>query len=350
MADAAGETAALRRWKRNIPSHLMGLILLGAIVLAWNSPTSKGTAPAVKGAQVEMTEQRRSATTTCFRSTGGTCFVSGCAAERGNTTCQVSHGLGFLGWHSCECQEPAPCAHSDGKCYAFPEERWRASLRGEAEWLLGLSLAPMLRSGVTKGIAKVLALDHLTSVPQPPKKLDYISLRTWDQVREASDFEYKYQAYATSAIKGVVFHASQPTFFLYTYAAYSDSMGVWQWSFATIVVTMEVLYLCIIVFGINRNPRWLLYCPMSDEQDLLGDKSPGSLWYVAGPAVFILHQCDCQCSAVVVSVFNTFASLCGIVALCIGLSGIGVMFPSLAVAYVLCSLELFVFVLMILQS
>mmetsp|Transcript_23358 Transcript_23358/g.66407 ORF Transcript_23358/g.66407 Transcript_23358/m.66407 type:complete len:405 (+) Transcript_23358:135-1349(+) len=337
-------------------NQAMGLLLLATVAVAWTSPPAIWTRPAFTGAGVQLAELPGSEAS-CVQATGGTCFVGGCAADRGNTTCRVTPGIKFAGWHTCDCQYPTPCAHSNGTCHASPEKGWRMGLRGESEWFLGFALAPIMRSGVTQVFTKFFAFDHMISIPQPPLTLDYTDEKygTWDGIRMASNFQgHRYQAYFVSAVKLAGFHCMQPMLFMLPYAAYSHSMGWVQFTCATVVVVGEVWYLYIIVRGAIVNPRWLLYAPLSDERSYrswravdgpFGDdgylgRMMGPAWYFAGPATFISSSIGDSTLIIISGFGQAFVSVCAYLAIVIGLAGHGVMYPSLLVGYMLAAFEL----------
>lgn len=319
----------------------MGLVILLMMLAMWKGQSMQKTSDAA-GHVVQLSgdpDNQKS----CRRATGGTCFLTGCAAYRGNTSCDVSLGISMLGWHGCNCQSPTPCAHSDGKCYSNPEEGWRQRLQGESELIVFFALAPVMRSGVTQLFSRFLALDHLVSIPSKAKvKIDFHALKSWDDVRKESNFEYYWQAIAVSAIKAGGLHAMQPFLFVVPYAAYSKDMGWIQFVCATFVVLNELWYLFIIPYAMRLNPKWLLYPPLSDTTDPLSFtyEKPGPVAYFVAPAFFITASIDCWGFMFFFSAFyGIFASVCAWVALAVGLVGNGVMFPSLLIGYILSAFE-----------
>ena len=210
---------------------------------------------------------------------------------------------------------------------------------------------------VWKLVSKVFALDHMVSVPHPdsPLKLDYRALKTWDDVRQASKIEYKWQAILLSSIKIFGLHALQPCLFVLPYLAYSSSMGWVQFFCATVVLVNEIWYLFIIAYGFCLNAKWLLYAPLSDTQDPLSMgiyTECGAATYLCAPALFIMDHCWAAYSepfhefALEFSgLYGLFASVNAWVAILIGFIGHGAIFPSLLVGYMLSALELLCYLL-----
>jgi len=249
-----------------------------------------------------------------------------------------------------------PCAHIDGHCYDQPEKsdgmvgRMRASLLKENRWAVGFAIAPIMRSGVISLVWNKLGLNHLTSVPQRIR-IDFGALQTWDDVRRASYFECKFQAYLVSFIKLVFFHVMQPLLFFVPFISYCSGMGRIQLGCATAVVVNELLYCFWIVKGLTKNAKWLLYAPQGDTRpEQFEGVHSTPMWYFVNPAAFIAYSIkepgDTGNGLRFALVCGIIASVSSFVALVVGFAPTlpgyefrGVMFPTLCVGYVLAFIE-----------
>lgn len=357
------------RWRSNVTrTSMMGIVLFFVALLSLTSAIAARKSTSAPISLISLSAEQPGSRHTagqkkysCQRATGGTCFLFDCAEDRGNTYCAVEPGIDIafglrMGWHSCECQGDTPCAHRDGTCHANPEESWRQWFRSAGEWAILFALAPILRSGALSVLQGIIGLDHLMGIPvkRKYKMVNFFDLKDWDAVRIESDFTYRWQAVLVSGMKFIGLHAAQPILFFLPFIGYSPYMGWCQFIIAGIVVLNEMLYLLVACAAVLYNPTFLLYGPFSSDLKIDVDDFPRSAsCYFAAPAVFIYNMAGFSEKSVWADnfavVYPAVASVCAWLALFIGLSGHGVMFPALLVGYVFCGMEAVALVIHMLQ-
>jgi hypothetical protein len=94
------------------------------------------------------------------------------------------------------------------------------------------------------------------------------------------------QAFWQPAIKLVLWHWSQPLFYLLmllSYRCYIASLGEWQPHFATVVAVREVLYFASTVLAFWKCPVFLLMDPVTAWQEAKGCAEGAlrvSMWFL----------------------------------------------------------------------
>lgn len=331
-----GEDAGRRTCRHIAP--MMGLVFFVCILIdlgAVNSTPAPAT-PVMLAAGNETVSP-------AYADTGGTCFFFGCASDR-KALCVVdpafvSLGGVRVGWAGCRCQSDVPYAWpSDGRCHSAPHEQaaWRGWFRSEGTWAVTCGLAPVLRSGFFSKVQAFLGLDHMIGVrPQGPQyeKIKFKELKSWDATVAALHFEKPWHPYLVAAVKIVGLHCMQPVLFLIPFLGYSNYMGWVQWSCAFCVVMNEVNYLSLTIYALVTDPRLFLYAPLSDE-------SLEPYCFFAGPILWFLQRLNAkEPFASFSACVSLAATLCAWIALLVGISGHGVMWPSLFVGYLFSASE-----------
>lgn len=251
-------------------------------------------------------------------------------------------------WRSCECSRQTPHAHSDGKCYSYPEEIGRAMnfLRKESDLMVLLGVVPLVRGGIHSKLLSVLALDRLTAIkPDAPQIQFSFGKSEWGDLQR-EHFPDKKTAQLVSFWKLVCLHLMQVVFFWLPFIAYQSFMGPWQNTFAKVVCFKETWYGILAIVGTISNPSFLLFPPFNEKDWKL------VLQYFLDPDLFIA-QCIVREEGkafamlhwlpILTIVFSGTAGACAWLAVAVGLAGDGAMFPSLFVGYMIAGTAPFVF-------
>lgn len=325
---------------------------------------------------------------TCFQETGGTCFITDCDPVRGSS-CKVTFGWRFFGWHACVCDDNL-CSHPSGKCSdRHSEQSWIIQyMRGEHLWVLVAVVIPLLRSQALGPLldffgCTAMSLRATTSVERPTTTFDF-----WKSLKELqADLQLKEyrlrdlmgdvmgdilgDVIIRPQMAGIYFtkfgivHCGQIVFVLTGFMAYHMYMGWLQWLFATVVVLKETWYGILLLWATcdSDASRYLLFAPMSETSNQL------VLAYVCDPEYFIARcieppestsqgdtsegedttKVDLMAPSGPLTRITRYVSVAGgaaaVLAILSGLIGDGAMFMSLLASYVVSSLSLVVLIL-----
>eukprot|EP01046_Picozoa_sp_COSAG06_P042007 COSAG06_NODE_5292_length_3581_cov_226.792391_5_plen_278_part_01 len=149
----------------------------------------------------------------------------------------------------------------------------------------------LLGGGSTLGNAPEAGWDAIVGPSGADDAVETPSQSTWAQAREARKLTQR-QAVSTAIAKALLWHASQPTVYLFVLRVYSchvASLGGEQPTLAAVVAAREVLYLGSVALGAYACPVFLLLDPVTawNETDAWLERTVRVAMYVLTPHNYV---------------------------------------------------------------
>lgn len=212
-------------------------------------------------------------------------------------------------------------------------------LRKDNAFMIILGLAPLFRSGAMNIAGSHLGVDRITRVRPPFQGITFdYEHGEWERQVGLQNFPNRRLAKMVSCYKLFGLHLMQVVFFLVPFGIYSGFMGLVQWSFATVVAVKEAWYFVLIVRGTRINPSFLLFPPFNEtdyrkviQYGLMPDMF--IVQCISGRPLDLRNRRNIDVSTGITIALTFLSGISAWLAMVVGLSGRGAMFPTLLLGY-----------------